>query len=104
LAGLACAIASFGAAALFGSPPSSAIDVRETRARIQAGDDKSLYETLEQLSQATVDRRPLPEEIGLQRRARFMEGISRALYALGGLGAVAAVGGGLALVAGRKPS
>jgi hypothetical protein len=102
LAGLACAIASFGAVALLGSPPTSAVSFAETRARIQAGDDKALYESLEQLSQATVDRRPLPEEIGLQRQARFLEGISRALYALGGLGALAAAGGGLALVAGRQ--
>ena len=102
LAGIACAIVSFGAVALVGSPPASAVSVEETRARIQAGDDRALYESLEQLSQATVHRRPLPEEVGLQRQARFMEGVARALYALGGLGALAAAGAGVALVAGRK--
>ena len=104
LAGLACAVMAFGVAALLGKPAASAISFEETRARIQAGDDKALYESLDQLSRATVERRPLPEEIGLQRQARFIEGISRALYALGGLGALAAAGAGLALVAGRKPS
>lgn len=102
LAGLACAVLSFGAAALLGSPPASAVSFAETRARIQAGDDKALYESLDQLSRATVDRPPLPEEVGLQRHARFIEGISRAFYALGGLGAVAAAAAGIALVAGRR--
>lgn len=104
LAGIACAVVAFGAAALLGRPPASAISFAETRARIQSGDDKALYESLNQLSNATVERRPLPEEIGLQRHARFLEGISRALYALGGLGALAAAAAGIALVAGRKPS
>jgi hypothetical protein len=104
LAGLACAILSFGAAALLGSPPNSAISFEETRARIQAGDDKALYESLEQLSQATVERRPLPEEVGLQRHARFVEGISRVFYALGSLGTLAAAAAGIALFAGRKSS
>jgi hypothetical protein len=104
LAGLACAIASFGAVALLGSPPTSAVSFEETRARIQAGDDKALYESLEQLSQATVERMPLPEEVGLQRQARFIEGISRVFYALGGLGTLAAAAAGIALIAGRKSS
>lgn len=104
LAGLACAIVSFGAVALLGSPPASAVSFAETRARIQAGDDKSLYESLDQLSAATVDRQPMPEEVGLQRQTRFIAGISRAFYALGGLGAVAAAAAGIALAAGRKGS
>lgn len=103
-AGIACAALAFGAAVLLGRPPASAIGFEETRSRIQAGDDKALYESLDQLSTATVDRRPLPEEIGLLRHTRFLEGISRALYALGGLGALAAAAAGIALVAGRKPS
>lgn len=102
LAGLACAVLSFGAIALLGSPPSSAVSFEETRRRIQAGDDKALYESLEQLSRATVERPPLPEEVGLQRQARFIEGISRAFYALGGLGAIAAAAAGIAILAGRR--
>lgn len=102
LAGVACMITCWTFAAFVGATPKSAIDAVITRANIEAGDDAALYRSLQDYAQATVDRGPIRGEVDLQRRTLFAQGISRAMYAIGSLGAVAAVAAGVALLRTRR--
>jgi len=102
LAGLACAVTCWTVAAFVGATPTSAIDVAMTRANIEAGDDAALYRSLQDYAQSTVDRGPMRVEVDLQRRTLFAQGMSRAMYAIGGLGAVAAAAAGIALLRTRR--
>jgi len=103
LAGVACAALAWGTAALVGSTPKAAFDVAVIRANIEGGDDAALYRALQEYAQSTVERRPLRGEVELQRRTRFAQGVARALYAIGGLGAIAAaVAGFSALASGKR--
>ena len=102
LAGLACAALTWGAAAVVGSTPKAAFDVAMIRANVDAGDDAALYRSLNDYSNSTVDRLPMRGEVDVQRRARFAQGVSTALYAIGGLGALAAVVAGWALASGKR--
>lgn len=102
LAGIAWAALSWGTAAWVGAVPKAALDADWIRANIDAGDDKALYESLENYSRSSVERLPLNGEVALQRQTRFAQGMSRTLYALGGLGALAAAGAGLASLARAK--
>jgi hypothetical protein len=74
------------------------------RANIEAGDDKALYQSLQDYAQSSVNRGPLRGEADLQRRVRFAQGISRALYFIGGLGALAAAVAGASTLASGKRS
>jgi len=102
LAGVACAILAWGTAAMVGSTPKAAFDETMIRANVEAGDDAALYRALEEYAQSTVDRGPLRGEVDLQRRARFAHGMARALYVIGGLGALAAAVAGFTALASAK--
>ena len=102
LAGVACALLSWGIAAMVGAIPKAALDPAMLRANIEAGDDATLYRALQDYAQSPVDRGPLREEVELQRRSRFAQGISRAMYVVGGLGALAAAVAGCAALASTK--
>jgi hypothetical protein len=102
LAGVACALLAWGTAAMVGSTPKSAFDPAMIRANIEGGDDAALYRSLQELAQSSVNRGPLRGEVDLQRRARFTQGVSRALYVIGGLGALAAAVAGCASLASAK--
>jgi len=56
------------------------------------------------IAQSTVDRPPMRGEVDVQRRARFAQGITRALYVIGGLGALAAAVAGVSALASGKRS
>jgi len=102
LAGVACALLAWGAAAMVGATPKAALDAAMIRANIEAGDDAALYRSLQELAQASVNRGPVRGEVDLQRRTRFAQGVSRALYVVGGLGALAAAVAGCAALASAK--
>ena len=102
LAGMACAAIFWATAAWVGAVPKAAIDPDMVRANIEAGDDKALYQSLQDYSRASVERLPINGEVALQRQTRFAQGMSQTLYAIGGLGAVAAAAAGLAAVARAK--
>jgi hypothetical protein len=104
LAGLLCAALAWGTAALVGSTPKAAFDVSMIRANIEAGDDAALYRSLSDYARSTVDRMPMRGEVDVQRRARFAQGMSWALYAIGGLGALAAAVAGVSALASGKRS
>jgi hypothetical protein len=101
---VACAALAWGTAALVGSTPKAAFDVAVIRANIEGGDDAALYRALQEYAQSTVERRPLRGEVELQRRTRFAQGVARALYAIGGLGAIAAAVAGFSAFASGKRS
>ena len=103
LAGVASAALAWGTAAVVGSTPTSVFDPAMIRANVDAGDDAALYRSLQEYAASTVDRDPFRGEVELQRRARFAQGMSRTLYALGGLGAIAAaVAGFCSLAPGKR--
>lgn len=102
LAGVACAILAWGSAVWVGSTPASALDLDSIRANIEAGDDAALYQSLQHYSQSGVDRGAIYGEVALQRRARFAQRMSRALYGIGGAGAFAALIAGVASVVGKR--
>ncbi len=104
LAGVACAVLAWATAALVGATPKAALDAEMIRANIEAGDDKALYQSLQDYAQSSVNRGPLRGEADLQRRVRFAQGISRALYFIGGLGALAAAVAGASTLASGKRS
>jgi hypothetical protein len=74
------------------------------RANIDAGDDAALYRSLQDLAESSVNRGALRGEVDLQRRVRFAQGISRAMYLIGGLGALAAAVAGVSTLASGKRS
>jgi hypothetical protein len=89
---------------MVGATPKAALDPAMIRANIEAGDDAALYRSLQDLAQSSVNRGPLQGEVDLQRRTRFAQGVSRALYVVGGLGALsAAVAGCAALASAKRP-
>ena len=98
LAGVACAVIAWGTALGLGSPPKSAFNHDAIRASIYNNDDAKLYETLDYFTSADVARTSLPKEDWVKRRASFLTGITGTLYALGGLGAVAAAISGLSML------
>jgi hypothetical protein len=102
MAGVACALLAWGTAAIVGATPKAAFDAAMIRANIEAGDDAALYRSLQDYAQSSVNRGPLRGEVDLQRRTRFAQGISRALYVVGGLGALAAAVAGCAAMASAK--
>lgn len=102
LAGVACAALAWGAAAWVGAVPKAALDENMIRANIEAGDDKALYQSLQEYTHFSVDRPAFVGEVLLQRQTLFARTMSRTLYAIGGLGALAAVGAGLASLAAAK--
>jgi hypothetical protein len=98
LAGLACAVLAWGTAAGLGSPPKSALNHDAIREIIRSNDDASLYKALEYYLTADVARTAAPQEAWVQSRSQFLNGITRTLYALGGLGAIAAAISGLTML------
>ena len=102
MAGVACALLAWGIAVMVGATPKAALDPTMIRANIDAGDDAALYRSLQDLAQSSVNRGPLQGEVDLQRRTRFAQGVSRALYVVGGLGALAAAVAGCAALASAK--
>ena len=102
LAGVACATLAWGTAAWVGSVPRAALDSNQIRANIEAGDDAALYQSLQDYARSSVDRPPMVGEVLLQRQSLFAQGMSRTLYAIGGLGALAAIAAGLAMLTGAK--
>jgi len=102
LAGVACAVLAWSTAAMVGETPKSALDAAMIRANIEAGDDKALYQSLQDYAESSVNRGTLRGEFDLQRRARFVQGISRAMYFIGGLGALAAAVAGVSILASGK--
>jgi hypothetical protein len=99
-----CAALAWGTAAVVGSTPKAAFDVAMIRANVEAGDDAALYRSLSDYARSTVDRMPMRGEVDVQRRARFAQGMSWALYAIGGLGALAAAVAGVSALASGKRS
>lgn len=104
VAGVACAVLAWGTAALVGATPKAALDATMIRANIDAGEDAALYRSLQDLAESSVNRGALRGEVDLQRRARFAQGISRAMYLIGGLGALAAAVAGVSTLASGKRS
>ena len=102
LAGVACAALAWTTAAVVGATPTAVFDADTIRANVDAGDDAALYRSLQDYAQSTVDRGPFRGEVQLQRRARFAQGIARTLYAVGGMGAVAAAVAGCSMLASGK--
>jgi len=102
LAGVACAAIAWGAAAWVGSPPKSAFDLELLRLDIHRASDEVLYKALQDFSRAEVARTSAPQETMLRRQTLSATGMSRALYAIGGLGALAAVVSGLAILANSR--
>jgi len=99
LAGIACAVLAWGTAAGLGSPPKAAFNHEAIRENIRNdNDDALLYKTLEYFATADVARTSAPQEAWVQKRAIFLNGINSALYALGGVGALAAVIAGLTML------
>ena len=98
LAGLACAVLTWGTALGLGSPPKSAFDHDAIRASIRRNDDASLYKALELYANADVARTTSPQEAWVQSRSQFLNGITPTLYAIGGLGALAAAISGLTML------
>jgi len=98
LAGLALAVLAWGTAAGLGSPPKSALNHDAIREIIQSNDDAALYKALEYYENADVARTAAPQEEWVQSRWQFLTGITRTLYALGGLGALAAAISGLTIL------
>jgi len=103
LAGVACAAIAWGAAVVVGSPPKSAFDHEFIRAGIYGESDAVLYKALQDFSRAEVARTSAPQETMLRRQTLFATGMSRALYAIGGLGALAAAVSGLTILATSRP-
>lgn len=104
LAGLICATLAWGTAAWVGVVPKAALDENIIRANIDAGDDKALYQSLQDYSRLPVDRTPFVGEVLLQRQTVFARTMSRTLYVIGGLGALAVIGAGLSAMAAQKRS
>lgn len=104
LAGVACAVVSWGAATWVGAVPKAALDENMIRANIEAGDDKALYQSLQDYAHYSVERPPLVGEVALQRQALFARRMSRTFYTIGGLGALAAAVAGLVSLAAVKRS
>ena len=102
LAGVACATLAWGTAAWVGSVPTAAFNANMIRANIEAGDDAALYRSLQDYARSSVDRPPMVGEVLLQRQSLFAQGMSRTLYAIGGLGALAAIAAGLAMLTRAK--
>jgi len=98
LAGVALALLCGGTAAGLGSPPKSAFNHDAIRASIQSNDDASLYKALEYYVTADVARTSAPQEEWVKRQATFLNGITNTLYAVGGLGALAAAVAGLTML------
>ncbi|MEI6255036.1 MAG: hypothetical protein WCQ77_00175 [Planctomycetota bacterium] len=102
MAGVSVAVLTCATVALVGSPPKSAFDRERLRASIFAVDDTRLYLALEDFSRASVARPPTIEETELNRRTQYSRGVSRALFAIGGLGAAVAAAAGLVILSGSK--
>ena len=101
-AGVACAILSWGTAAWVAAVPKMALDPNMIRANIEAGDDKALYESLQNYARFPVERPPFVGEVALQRQTLFAQGMARTLYVIGGVGALAAAVAGVAAAASPK--
>ena len=98
-AGIACAVLAWGTAAGLGSPPKAAFNHEAIRESIRNdNDDALLYKTLEYYATADVARTSAPQEEWVQKRAIFLNGINSVLYALGGVGALAAAIAGLTML------
>jgi hypothetical protein len=104
LAGLALAVLAWASAAVVGAVPKAAFAAERIRADVHAEDDVVLYQALDDMINASVARMPMREEFELQRRAQFASGISRALMAVGGVGAALAAVAGVTLLVTRQRS
>ena len=67
-------------------------------------DDLRLYQALLDFTEASPNRMPMREEVMLRRKAEFATGIARALYAVGGLGALAALAAWIGGLSGPRPT
>lgn len=104
LAGAVVAALSWGAAAFIGAVPTAAYPQAEIIAQVNAVDDLQLYKALLDFAGASPNRMSMREEVMLRRKAEFATGIARALYAVGGLGALAAAAAWLGGLSGSRPS
>lgn len=104
LAGSLLAALSWGAAAFIGAVPTAAYSPTDIRFQVDAADDLRLYQALLDFAAASPNRMPMRDEVMLRRKAEFAGGISRALYAVGGLGAIAAAAAWLGGLSGSRPS
>ena len=102
LAGTAVALVCGAAAAFVGMPPVSMVDAEMIRAAVMAADDRSIVEAWKSLAESGVARQPTPEEVALQRIARFRRGAALGLTMAAAMGAAAAGAAGLAVVFARK--
>lgn len=104
LAGALIAAVSWGAAAFIGAVPTAAYSPTDIRSQVDAADDLRIYQALLDFAEASPNRMPMRDEVMLRRKAEFSTGIARALYAIGGLGALAAAAAWLGGLSGSRPS
>jgi hypothetical protein len=104
LAGTLLAVLAWGAAAFIGAVPTAAYSPTDIRLQVDAADDLRLYQALLDFAEASPNRMPMRDEVMLRRKAEFATGIARALYAVGGLGALAAAAAWLGGLSGSRPS
>lgn len=104
LAGVVIAALSWAGAAFIGAVPRAAFAPAEIRAQVDRAADLQLYQALLDFAEASPNRMPMREEVMLRRKAEFAAGVSRALYAVGGLGALAALAAWLGGRSGSRPS
>lgn len=102
LAGTVIAALSWAGGAFIGAVPRAAYSPADIRAQVDRADDLQLYQALLDFSEASPNRMPMREEVMLRRKAEFATGIARALYAVGGLGALAAVAAWIGGLSGRR--
>ena len=84
--------------------PSAAYSPADIRAEVDRVDDLRLYQALLDFSEASPNRMPMREDVMLRRKAEFATGIARALYAVGGLGALAALAAWIGGLSGQRPT
>ena len=101
LCGVVLALLAWTAAFLIGSPAGSVVDATSIRSAVAAVSDAEIYQAWQTLARSEVSRSPTADERNLLRLTRFMGGITSALRLAGGMGAVAAIVGGILLLTRR---
>ena len=101
LCGVVLALLAWTAALLIGSPTRAVVDATSIRSAVDAVSDAEIYQAWQMLARSEVSRPPTADEHNLLRLTRFVGGITSALRLAGGMGAVAAIVGGLLLLTRR---
>lgn len=102
LAGTAIAALGFAAAGLVGRPVRLPVDAGMIRAAVDAAEDAAIIEAWKALATSGVDRQPMPDEVALQRIARFRRSAATGLMLAGATGALGALAAGAAILLEKK--